>query len=71
MVSSDVLSELHGLSKADKLRVIQILVADIAREEGVPALPAGEYSVWAPYDAFQAAETLLGALEEDARSANG
>ena len=70
MVSSEILSELHGLSKTDKLQVIQILVADVAREEGVPDLPEGEYAVWAPYDAFEAAETLLGALDQDAKSAD-
>ncbi|MBM4032492.1 MAG: hypothetical protein FJ291_12000 [Planctomycetes bacterium] len=70
MVSSEVLAELHRLSMADKLQVIQILVADVAREEGVPALPAGEYAVWAPHDAFEAAETLLGELDRDAKSAN-
>lgn len=42
MVSSEILSELHRLSKTDKLHVIQILVADVAREEGVSAVPAGE-----------------------------
>ena len=68
MVSSEILSELHRLSKTDKLQVIQILVADVAREEGAPAVPAGEYAVWAPHDAFEAAETLLGALDRDAKA---
>jgi len=67
MVSTEMLQELRHLSKTDKLEVIQVLVADVAREEGLPALPAGEGAVWAPYDAFEAAETLLGALERDAK----
>ena len=43
---------------------MQVLVVDLARDEGVPLLTAdAEYPVWTPLNAFSAAETLLQMLE--------
>ncbi len=37
------------LPRADKLRLMQFLVIDLAQEEGVPLLTAdAEYPIWAP-----------------------
>ncbi len=48
------------LPRADKLRLMQFLVIDLAQEEGVPLLTAdAEYPIWMPLHAFGAAETLL------------
>lgn len=56
---AELLPDLKGLSRADRLRLLQVLVSDLAAEEGVPRLEAGaEYPVWSPYDAFEAADTL-------------
>ena len=53
------------LPRADKLRLMQFLVIDLAREEGVPLLTAdAEYPIWTPLNAFEAAETLLQLLEK-------
>lgn len=52
------------LPKADKLRLMQFLVIDLAQEEGVPLLAAdAEYPVWTPLNAFDAADTLLQMLK--------
>ena len=52
------------LPRADKLRLIQLLVVDLAQEESIPLLTAGtEYPVWTPLNAFGAAETLMRTLE--------
>jgi len=52
------------LPRADKLRLLQWLVVELAREEGVPLLTAGaDYPVWTPLNAFGAAETLLQMLD--------
>ena len=34
MTLSELLPALHGLPRSDKLRVIQLLASDVAREEG-------------------------------------
>jgi len=52
------------LPRADKLRLIQFLVIDLAQEEGVPLLAAdAEYPIWTPLNAFDAADTLLQMLQ--------
>jgi hypothetical protein len=52
------------LPRADKLRLMQFLVIDLAHEEGAPLLAAdAEYPIWTPLDAFDAAETLLQMLQ--------
>ena len=52
------------LPRADKLRLMQFLVIDLAQEEGVPLLAAhAEYPIWTPLHAFEAADTLLQMLK--------
>jgi hypothetical protein len=52
------------LPRADKLRLMQFLVIDLAQEEGVPLLSAeAEYAIWTPLNAFDAADTLLQMLK--------
>ena len=52
------------LPKADKLRLMQLLVIELAQEDGVPLLEAGaEYPVWTPLNAFEAAEILQQLLD--------
>ena len=67
MLSEQLLSELHKLSQAEKLRVVQMLVNELAAQESgaAPALVAGaQYEVWSPYDAFAAAKTLQSMLDD-------
>jgi hypothetical protein len=61
----ELLPALQELSRADKLRAMQFLVTELAREEGVT--PASEISlpVWSPFDAFDAANMLLDAIKAD------
>ena len=60
------LAELRPLIKilpsSDKFRLVQELVAELAQEEG---LTEGEYPVWSPYDAHEAAATLMQLVEQD------
>jgi hypothetical protein len=52
------------LPRADKLRLMQFLVIDLAHEEGVPPLSAdAEYPIWTPLHAFEAVDTLLQMLK--------
>lgn len=52
------------LARADKLRLMQFLVVDLAQKEGIPLLSAdAEYPIWTPLFAFEAADTLLQMLQ--------
>ena len=72
MSLTELLPTLHSLPRADKLRLMQFLVADLAQEEGIGWVETeGSYPIWTPYDAFDAAATLLNALEEERLTNNG
>jgi len=62
MSLAELLPAVQSLPRSDKFRLMQELIAELAREE---ALEAGEYPVWSPHDAHQAAASLLLMLEED------
>jgi hypothetical protein len=63
---TELLPKVQALPKADKLRLMQFLVSELAREEGVTLLqPDTDYPIWTPYNAFDAATTLLNALKEE------
>ena len=62
----DLLPKLRALPRADKLRIMQFLVSELAREEGLVLFEEeGIYPLWTPYGAFDAAEALLEALREE------
>ncbi len=66
MTLAELLPALHGLPRADKLRAIQLLASEVAREEGVEVTAADTpYQIWSPYDAFEGAATLLRVLNEE------
>jgi hypothetical protein len=56
----------RALPRQDKFLLVQELIAELAQEEGVTAI---EYPVWSPYDAHDAAATLLQLLEREKASA--
>ena len=60
-----LLPELQALARVDKLRVMQFLISELAREEGETLQADTDYPVWSPYDAFDAANSLLDALMEE------
>ena len=65
MTDNELLPTLHALPRADKLRLIQVLAADVAREDGItPDDAERAYPVWSPYEAFDGAATLLRLLDE-------
>ena len=64
---SEMLPTLHALPRPEKWRLIQLLVADLAREEEMSPIEAGkDYPVWSPYHAFDAADAMLKALGKEA-----
>ena len=62
MSLAELLPSIHALPRSDKFRLVQELIAELAQEEG---LASGEYPIWSPYDAHDAAATLLQLLEQD------
>lgn len=66
MTLNELLTAVHALPRAEKLRLIQSLAADMAREEGIELADAeGAYPIWSPHDAFDGAATLLRVLAEE------
>ena len=60
---TELLPQLRQLSHADKLYVMQFLVSELAQEETNLLKPDLNYPVWSPYDAFEAANTMLKVLK--------
>lgn len=65
MSLTELLPAVHALPRSDKFRLVQELVAELAQEENGAAEAEVEYPVWSPYDAHEAAATLLQLLEQD------
>ncbi|OUL36794.1 hypothetical protein BV372_05800 [Nostoc sp. T09] len=63
MVSAELLSTLQKLNRADKLYIVQVLVSELAQQEAELLKPGQSYPVWSPYDAFEAANTMLEVLQ--------
>jgi hypothetical protein len=66
MTLTELFPAIHALPRVEKLRLMQLLAADIAREEerAVP-LAGADCAVWSPYDAHDAAATLLQVLNQE------
>lgn len=62
-ISRNLLDELRQLGRTEKLKVVQILINELAAEEEVFLTAEAQYDVWSPYDAAEAASTLLGMLK--------
>jgi len=64
MEMTQLMPELRKLKRSEKLFIMQFLVSELAHEEGDLIQPGVAYPVWSPYDAFDAAETMLKVLHE-------
>lgn len=62
MVSSELISTLRELSRADKFYIMQLLLSDLANHETDLIKPDQAYPVWSPYGADEAANTMLRVL---------
>jgi len=64
MTLEQLLPELAGLSRADKLKVVESLTKELDDEDCLSSIEHHRnYDVWSPYDADEAAETLLDLLQ--------
>jgi hypothetical protein len=64
----ELIPEAKSLSRADKLKLIQLLAEDLAGDENSHINADQTYAVWSPDHAFDAAETMLKALANEAGS---
>ena len=62
MVSSELISPLRGLSRSDKFYIMQLLISELAQQETDLVKPDQAYPVRSPYDAVEAADTMLKVL---------
>ena len=69
MSLAEVLPQVQMLSRLDRFRLIQFLAQELERDEGGLIEPGRSYPVWSPYDAHDAAATLLQVLEQEKVSA--
>ena len=67
MKLAELLPALHELPRAEKFRAVQFLTADLAHEDA-SVLAAGDYPIWSPHDAGDAARTLTQYLHEETES---
>lgn len=63
MVSLELISTLRELSRSDKFYIMQLLISELAQQETDLIKPNQSYPVWSPYDAVEAADTMLKALQ--------
>jgi CheY-like chemotaxis protein len=65
MTVTELFPTLRNLPRADKLKVMQFLVTELAQEEE-PALQHGAtYEIWSPFDSHEAAHKLAQLLEAE------
>jgi hypothetical protein len=65
MATVDLFPMLKNLPRAEKLKVMQFLIAELAKEEE-PTLQAGAtYSLWSPLNSHEAAHKLSQLLKSD------
>ena len=65
MLPEQLISDLHKLNRADKLKAVQLLVDDLSLEEEFGLVPGAEYEIWSPYDSAEAASILTKMLDEE------
>ena len=64
MSFEDLLPSVQKLSRTDRVRLMEYLVEDLGPEESMP-LKERLYAVWTPFEAYEAAATLLDAIKQD------
>lgn len=65
----EMLPEVRGLSRQDKIKLLHFLAQDLEQEEVEIITANRTYPMWSPDQAFSAAATMLEVLEEEKRRA--
>jgi hypothetical protein len=67
MSLAELIPHLQTLAKAEKVKLVHLLVEDLAQEE-CTVRPGAEYPIWTPLSAHDAGRTLLNALHTEKSS---
>ncbi|CAD5965933.1 hypothetical protein PCC9214_03493 [Planktothrix tepida] len=62
---TDLFPALRNLPRIDKLKVMQFLVLELAKEENLSLEQGATYEIWSPLNSHEAAHQLAQLLEED------
>ena len=65
MTVTELLPTLRALNHKEKIRAIQFLANEVAKEEEVFFEEGKSYQVWSPFESYKAAEQLMNLLEEE------
>ena len=65
MTVTEILPTLKALNHKEKIRAIQFLANEVAKEEEVFFEEGKSYQVWSPFESYKAAEQLMNLLEEE------
>ena len=64
MTFAEVVTSLPQLSRKERVQLLQYLVTELAREEGVGMVAGAAYPVWTPLGSTDAANALLQAIHQ-------
>jgi hypothetical protein len=70
MPITELIPQIRALSRADKLRAMQFLVSELAKEEGITSVCEGETSFATLHNSQAAAHQLTQFLEEQKQIQN-
>lgn len=66
ILKSELLAQIEHLSRADKFQIIQLLMTELAKEEGLELLDNNQtYRTWSPHNYSDAAQKLMSLLEQE------
>jgi len=66
MTLLQLLPSVSALPHAEKVQLMQWLADQLAKDEGISPIVAGdEYPIWSPYDSYEAAADLSVFLESE------
>jgi hypothetical protein len=64
MTLDELFPTLRDLNRTEKLQAIQFLASELAKEDEMRLKAGAEYEIWSPYDAYEAADTMMRLLNE-------
>jgi hypothetical protein len=63
---AEIAPQVQGLTRAEKFRLVQMLVTELAEQDAMSLLkPGQDYPMWSPYDETAAGRLLLDALAQE------
>jgi hypothetical protein len=68
MSNLELLAQVGQLSRIEKFQMVQFLMSELAKEEGLKPLDnTATYRLWSPYDYDDAARKLMSLLEPEVK----